>query len=256
VGVLHVAGKTMEEVRADLTRALSGYISKPQVGVRVSSFRGQFAYVTGQVKTSGALPVTDLPLTVMNAISQAGGVLVDADLQHATLTRQGKSYPLDLLSLYERGETKLDVLLQHGDVLNIPDNQLNKLFVLGEVAKPSTLVIKNGKMTLAEAISDSQGFGASAHAGQVYVIRGQGESTPVEKATIDRFDQNRKMEVYHLDASSADALILADQFHLQARDVVYVSKTPLKRFTSVFSDIGGLINTSAQTLILKRAAGF
>ncbi len=258
VGVMHVAGKTMEDIRAELSKRLSAFIEEPQVDVRVAAFRGQLAYVTGQVNKPGSLLITDQPLTLMDALAQSGGVTNAADLQHATLTRQGMTYEIDLFSLYERGHSSLNVLLKDGDVLNVPDNQLNKVFVMGEVAKPATLFIKNGQLTLAEAISDVQSFGPAANPGQIYVMRGERENVPRIQseisglALVDRFEQVAKLEIYHLDASSPDALLLADQFRLQARDVVYVSPTELSRFSRVFADVGRIINTTAQTVILQR----
>jgi polysaccharide export outer membrane protein len=160
-----------------------------------------------------------------------------------------------MFSLYERGRSELNVLLRDGDVLNIPDNQLNKVFVLGEVGQPSTLFVRNGKLTLAEAISDTQGFGGSANPGQVYVIRGKREyeaSKSRELALVDRFDEDAKLEIYHLDSTSPDALLLADQFQLKPRDVIYVSPTELSRFSRVFADVGRIVNTTAQTVILQR----
>ncbi|MDQ6953431.1 MAG: polysaccharide biosynthesis/export family protein [Mariprofundaceae bacterium] len=253
VGVMHVAGKTMAQVRKVLMRQLGKFIENPQLSVEVQTFRSQYAYITGQVNKAGQVALTDSPLTVMRIISQAGGVLPTADLRHATLLRDGKIYTLDLFSLYERGQADLNILLKHGDILNIPDNQLNKVFVMGAVGKASTLFIQNDKMSLAESLSDVNGFSGASNPSQVYVIRGKRDKGVI---AADRFDALAQLEVYHLDAASPDALILADQFHLQARDVVYVSTTELQRFASVFGDISRVINTTAQTLILKKAAGF
>jgi len=265
IGVVHVIGKTMEEIRLELSAKLARYIEQPQLDVRVASFRGQRAYVTGQVNKPGVFPITDQALTVVEAIAQAGGTTPEADLQHALLTRDGMSYVLDLFSLYERGASDLNILLKHGDVLNVPDNHLNKVFVMGEVVTPATLLLRNGRLTLAEAVSDSGSFGSSANPGELYVIRSAYTAEHSDKGTdanqdhphngtalVDRFDANASLEIYHLDASSPDALLLADQFHLQARDVVYVSPTELSRFSKVFSDVGRIINTTAQTVILQR----
>ncbi|MDQ6974204.1 MAG: polysaccharide biosynthesis/export family protein [Mariprofundaceae bacterium] len=255
IGLLPVAGKTMEEVRDALTQRLSKYVENPQVGVSIRSYRSQYAYVTGQVNQAKQVAITDSPLTVMQLLSQAGGVLPTADLRHATLTRDGHVYTLDLFSLYERGHANLNILMRQGDILNVPDNQLNKVFVMGAVAKPATLFIQNDKMSLAEAISDVNSFSGSSNPSQVYVIRSQRNNNASGNIAADRFDTPATLQVYHLNAASPDALILADQFHLKARDVVYVSTTELKRFTSVFRDISLVINSTAQTLILKKAAG-
>ena len=255
IGVVDVAGKTMEQVRVELADKLKAFIETPQLEVQVKKFRSQYAYVTGQVKVAGKVAITDTPLTIMSLIAQSGGVLPTADLRHVTLTRQHHTYVLDLFSLYERGDVSFNVLLKHGDIVNIPDNQLNKVFVMGAVSKPSTLLIPHDQMSLAEAISDVNGFAPSSNPSQVYVIRGK-RLQNAKESVADRFEGLAQLEVYHLDASSPDALILADQFHLQSRDVVYVSTTELKRFSGVFADVSRVINTTAQTLILKKAAGF
>ncbi|MDQ7003168.1 MAG: polysaccharide biosynthesis/export family protein, partial [Ghiorsea sp.] len=120
VGVMLVKDKSIEEVRLELTSRLANFIENPQVDVRVSAFRSQIVYVTGQVNSVGALTITDRPLTVIDAIAQAKGMMLDADFQHVTLTRGGITYRLDLFSLYERGMSDLNVLLVAGDVLNVP----------------------------------------------------------------------------------------------------------------------------------------
>ena len=53
VGSIKVAGLTVQQIRARLTKSLANYIADPQVEVRVASFQSQRAYVTGEVKSPG-----------------------------------------------------------------------------------------------------------------------------------------------------------------------------------------------------------
>jgi polysaccharide export outer membrane protein len=221
-GVIHVAGKALREVRELLTQRLASVIERPQLDVRVVGFRGQKVQVTGEVAAPSSIPITDVPLRVQDAISQARGATPEADLRGVTLSRGGKTFTLDLQALYEQGDASQNWLLQDGDVLNVPDRSRNKVFVLGEVRKPSSRVMVKGRMTLAEAIGDSEGFDpVSSNPAKVYVIRGSFE----------------RPSIYKLDAQSPDALLLATQFQLQPHDVVFVSAHDLTRWNRIISQI-------------------
>ena len=126
--------------------------------MRVADFRGQKVQVTGEVAPPSTVPITDVPLRVQDAIAQAKGLTQEADQRAVTLTRGGKTFTLDVQALYEQGDLRQNWLLQDGDILNVPDRSRNKVFVLGEVRRPSSRVMVKGRMTLAEAIGDSEGF--------------------------------------------------------------------------------------------------
>ena len=79
VGVVHVAGKTVAEVRKMLVERLTRVITNPQLDVRVVAFRGSRAQVTGEVLQPTAVPIADVPLRVQDAIAAARGFTPDAD---------------------------------------------------------------------------------------------------------------------------------------------------------------------------------
>ncbi len=65
---------TAEQIRSRLAQKLTRYVRNPQVQVRVTSFRSQKIYVMGEVTKPGVQPITDVPLSITDAISLAGGV--------------------------------------------------------------------------------------------------------------------------------------------------------------------------------------
>ena len=231
VGVIAVAGKTLAEVRAVLTERLARVVAKPQLDVRIAAFRGKRVQITGEVIAPSVMSLTDIPLRVQDAIAFAKGFTPEtlgpggplgADPSNVTLTRDGKTYHLDLLAFYERGDLSQNWLLMDGDVINVGDRNQNRVFVLGEVKTPQAKLMVKRRMTLAEAIGDSGGFDPiAANVGRVYVIRGDFNAPGI----------------YRLDASSADALVLATQFQLAPRDVVYVATYELTRWNRVISQI-------------------
>ncbi|MEK7945082.1 polysaccharide biosynthesis/export family protein [Pigmentiphaga sp. YJ18] len=222
-GQVKAGGRTVKEIRDELAKKLSAVLVEPQVDVSVLTYRSQRAFVMGQVEKPGVVPLTDVPLTITDLISQAGGLKPEADLSKATLMRQGKSIAVDLYALYYQGDLSQNLQLQAGDILTVIENRYNKVFVLGEVTKPQSLVMPRGRLSLAEAVSDSGGFNPlSANAGQLYVIRS---------------GTNNRPQIWHLNAAAPDALVLADRFDLQPRDIVYVDPAAVARFGRIINNI-------------------
>lgn len=233
-GVIQAAGRTVEEIREELTRKLSKYIENVQLDVRMAGYRSQRVYVVGEVTQPGIYVVKDIPLTVLEAINSAGGVKSEADLRNITLTRDDKTYSINLLSLYEGGDIKQNVLLKHGDVLNVPNNVFNKVFLLGETtlsrgfgARPRSIIMDKGRITLLEALSDAGGLTQdTSDAARIFIFRsGLG-----------------KPEIFHLDARSPETFVLADRFSLQPRDLIYVNRTELIRWNEIVFQITPIIN--------------
>ena len=236
-GLLQVAGKTLPQIREMLTTKLTKVLQDPQLDVRVAAFRGYKVAVSGEVKLPSTLPITDVPLRALDAINLCQGATAESDLRRVILTREGKPHVLDLQALNEEGDLSQNWILAAGDVLHVSDRSLNKVFVLGEVKNPSSKFMTKGRMTLAEAIGDSQGLdNTAANAAGIYVIRGQ----------YDR------PHVYQLDATSPDALLLASAFLLQPMDVVFVSTHRLTEWNRIMLQIWPTIQAVTQPALYIR----
>jgi polysaccharide export outer membrane protein len=230
VGIVKAAGKTVEDIRTELTEKLSQYIERVQLDVRVNSYRSQRVYVVGEVNQPGIQTLKDIPLTVLEAINNAGGINNQtADLRNITLAREGKTYSINLLALYEGGDITQNVLLKQGDVLNVADNQFNKIFVFGEntvggtgAGRSRSVIMNKGRMTLTEGLSEAGGFDqTTADASRIFVFRGK----------------LNKPEIFHLDAKSPDALLLAEHFPLEPHDILYVDRAEGIRWNQIIAQI-------------------
>jgi polysaccharide export outer membrane protein len=226
IGIIHVGGMTVEEVRAALAQRLAKYIEKAQLDVNVAAFRSQRVQVIGQVATPGFLPITDVPMSALEAINLAHGYTQFADPTNVTLVRKGVPNHLDLQALTDFGDLSQNWLLQAGDAVIVGDSTQNKVFVMGEVQKPQILPMVKARLTIADALGGVGGVDQlTSNPGRIYVIRG----------TFDR------PEIYRLDSSSADALLLAVSFQLKPLDVVYVSTYELTKWNRVFAQIAPTI---------------
>lgn len=223
VGKIKAADRTVSDIRAELARKLSAYLTEPQVDVSVLRYRGRKAFVVGKVDKPGPIALTDEPLFVTTLLTEAGGLKEDADLSRAILNRKGVITNLDLYALYYKGDLSQNVLLQDGDIVNVPERNQDKVFVLGEVLRPHSALLPWGRYTLSDALGDAGGLNQiTARASQVYVLRAADSGRP---------------EIWHLNASSPDALVLADSFELRARDVVFVDAAAVTRWSRVINQL-------------------
>lgn len=234
-GALKVAGLTQEEARTLLTTKLARYINKPNVTLRVQSYRSKRIYIDGQVKSPGVQAINDIPMTLVEALNRAGGVLPTADQNQMIISRNGTSYPINFLQLVQKGVDPSTILLSNGDVVRVLSREESKVFVSGEVIAPRALTMHNGRLTLNEALGEAGGVNPITGDGQqIYVVR----KTP--QAPV----------VYQLDARSPGALALAEGFELNSKDVVYVAATPLANWQRTISLILPGAVTSAASMVV------
>jgi polysaccharide export outer membrane protein len=229
-----VGGLTESQASEVIENAIKHVIRDPQVTVRVASFRSRRAYVEGEVRTPGAQVFTDVPMTLTEGINRAGGVTVNGDRSFVTLTRGDTTTTINLMRMQQLGVNPNRILLQNGDFVVVRHRDESKVFVMGEILRPSALQMRNGRLTLNEALGEAGGPNLiTANTSQIYVIRDVGQDSPA---------------VFHLNAANPTALALAESFPLRPRDVVYVDPVPLVAWNRIVN----LIFPSANALLLGR----
>lgn len=221
-GAVALAGTTREQARELLAQRLSRYFRAPRVTVNVLAYRSQRVYVDGEVKAPGQQAINDIPMTLLEALNRAGGLLPTADQSRVSVERAGQRYGVDLVAVLRQGPAPGALLLADGDIVRVPPRDESKVFVGGEVLGPRALTMHDGRLTLNEALGEVGGLNPeSADAGQVYVVR----------------HTQQGPRVYLLDARPASALALAEQFELRPRDVVYVAASPLTNWHRAISQL-------------------
>ena len=224
-GNVQAAGRTTTQIRRDLEQKLSKFITKPQVGVAIAAYRSQKVFVSGQVIKPGVYPIDDVALTVRGIIARSGG-LNDKASDFALLTHHKQKISIDLNALYRQGDNRQNYVLRGGDALHITEkNTSDKVFVMGEVNKAGSVQLNRFGLSLAEALSEAGSINEEkANPTGIFVIRQENPS-------------DKKPTVYQLRMTSVHSMLLAEQFSLRSRDIVYVTAAPITRWNRVISQI-------------------
>ncbi len=219
-GQMHVAGLTTAEVHKKITQKLAEYLKNPRVTLRMLAYRSKRVYVDGEVRLPGVQAINDIPMTLIEAINRAGGLQPTADQSRVSVARAGKTYLINLPLLVQRGLNPAEIMLRNGDVVRVLSREESKVFISGEVTAPRSLPMRNGRLSLNEALGEAGGINpVTGDAKKVYVIR----------------RNTQESVVYQLDANVPDALALAEGFELNPKDVVYVAATPLTNWNRTVS---------------------
>jgi polysaccharide export outer membrane protein len=165
VGDIVANGETPEKLSQKIAVRMREFIKQPIVTVSVQQIQNNRVYITG-----GVSRVFDMSkeTTLLRLLSELGD-LSSVDLRRASLLRDGKTIVTDAYALYFEGDMSQDVLMKAEDILFIPSNQLNLVYVLGAVAVPQQLQFYEG-MKVLDAILIAGGFTEFAKENTVVVI--------------------------------------------------------------------------------------
>ena len=253
VGMIKAAGKTPAELRKQIARQLQSVIREPQVDVRVSEYRSKRVYISGDITKPCTVALTDVTNTVLQALDQcdtlssgrsANSSVAATGVQNVVLIRNGKSTFLDLNQIYAAGNP---VPMHAGDRLLV-DDSANRVFLMGEFDQQQALPFSAGGMSLSDAIADAGGVNLStANVSKIYVVRGFVSDQSVADGELRTV---LKPNVYKLNMSDVGGLLLANQFQLKPRDVVFAAPASLVNFNRALSQITPSLNILLQSVLL------
>ncbi|MHA2283549.1 MAG: polysaccharide biosynthesis/export family protein [Promethearchaeota archaeon] len=231
IGDVKAYRRTPIGLRDDITKRLSKYVLRPKVTVLVVEYQSKKVIILGEVSAPGLLRLSaNVPL--LEGLSLAGGITVNADLRGAMLIRNNRILPIDFYSLFKEGDLRQNIILRHNDVIIIPDNAENKVYVLGSVKRPGILRITD-KLSIIEAITAAGGIAAGKQ--KVIIIRG-GIGNP----QVFEVDIGKILEKHDL----------TENIFLARGDIVYVPRTALASINSVLAQV----NTILSSVVLAQSA--
>lgn len=174
-----VVGRPVAQVVAEIkTRLEADYLRQAQVTASIVEMAPRTIYVLGSVANQNAIPLPPYArTTAMQAIGQAGGFLPEADQTGVVVIRDDPQRPgvkisLPVLAAAQPDRLTNDIVLQPGDMINVPRLGVQRVYVTGKVKNSGAFTIPaNEQLTVSKAITLAGGFEQFARRDQVQLIR-------------------------------------------------------------------------------------
>lgn len=241
-GTVHVAGLTPEQAGQAIRSSLRGKAINPQVIVAIAASPLNGITVFGSVNTPGRVNVVNGANSITDVIALAGGVAGPPENITVDLTRDGKTISAPLSRIFK--DPQEDVALLPGDRINLISRP-RRYSSFGALGAVTLTEMPTGDTTLTGALSALGGLSNdSANARAVLVFR-------FERADIARSigvtqPETRKgvPVIYRLNLEQPQGFFIANNFLIQAEDVIYVPRADsaeLRKFFEFVQSITRII---------------
>jgi polysaccharide biosynthesis/export protein len=176
-GNIKIAGLTKDGVEGLIAKTLvdKRLVRNPQVSVFIREYESQIVSLIGAVTKPGTYQLVGR-LTLLDIISRAGG-FTDKASNEIFVLREGReaaaaTLKIDLEDLTVKGNQKLNIPLQAGDVINIPIDEMITIFVFGAVKNPGAIQVrKSRRINIVQAIAQAGGIAESGRYSGITVKR-------------------------------------------------------------------------------------
>ncbi|MCZ6768518.1 MAG: polysaccharide biosynthesis/export family protein [Acidobacteria bacterium] len=203
IGSITAAGLTPTELGHELKSTLEGrLIRNPQVSVFVKEYRSQPVFVLGAVRQPGQYQMV-YQLNLIDVIAMAGGLEIERAADYALVRRRGSGtdneginpsrtngesaqlevVEIDLKELLEGEDFSLNIPIQGGDVIHIPERKMELFYVVGEVTKPGAFEIPpQNDVFVSQAVTWAGGPMKTAKTDKGILVRYNGKGERQEMA--------------------------------------------------------------------------
>lgn len=245
-GNVPVAGRTPQQIEAEITRRLAEKAHLPQVIVRIARNATANVTVVGEVANSTRMPLTPKGERLLDALAQAGGTRQPSAKMTVQVTRGDNvvAMPLDTVI---RNPAE-NIMLATGDVVTAI-YQPYSFTVLGAAGKNEEVSFESTGISLAQALGRVGGLqDQRANAKGVFIFRWE-EPAPLGVTPQGPVDAKGRVPViYRVNMRDPATFFLAQNFAMRNGDVVYVATAPIAEFQQ-------FVNVVASTVLPLVAVG-
>ncbi len=237
-GVIKVTGKTPQGVKDEIEKALSRMAVEPQVLVNVVKNNSNTVTVTGEVASSGRIPLAPGGSRLIDVIATAGGPRVESHQLAVQITRGQRSEMLPMEQLIS--DPKENIYVQSNDVITLI-RQPRSFTVFGASMANASVQFDESQLYLNQALAKVGGLNDDrANAKGIFIYRREPASLlrnflPSAQAMHSDGTVN---VIYQVDLKDPSGFFILKSFKVKNGDLVYVANSSLaeiRKFSTLIS---------------------
>ncbi len=244
-GSIRFAGLTIAQARRAVVDALESKAVEPDVSIVMEGNESRTVSVLGAVGKPSIVPLGMSPRKITDVLAGVGGNRESAEDMTVTLTRGGRSSTMALSTILEYSSE--NIYVRPGDQLYF-DYDPRTFTALGSSYKSGQLEFKSDTLSIVEAAARVGGANVSlANPTGYFLFRYETGDVYINLVGKPRFDEliSKGMRanrdglypiVYRLDMLKPESYLVAQNFQLRNKDVLYLSRHPATDFAK-FLDI-------------------
>lgn len=239
-GEVRIAGLSPERARSRIEEQLSSVAASVQVQLALVEGVSNSAAVVAGVSSPGTYPLVNRNVSVLNLLSQAGGVSPGLRNPRVKLQRGGTLYAVSLDDLYENPVA--DALVTPGDKV-IVDEDERYFLSLGAAGEENIIYFPQDRLNTLEAVALAGGItDTRADPDGILILR----EYPVSALAPGVQGPRETRVIFAIDLTTADGLFSARTFQVMPGDVVLATESPVSSIQVALSLLGGGVGFARQ----------
>jgi polysaccharide export outer membrane protein len=254
-GQVPAAGRTPVEVQQTIETLLASKALQPQALVIVKKSTANTVTVAGEVVPGARLPLSPGGDRLLQVIAAAGGAQAPVHEIFVRLSRDGVTATIPFERLV--ADPAEDIYARPGDVLTLV--RIPQTFsVFGATARNDLITFDAEKLTLSEALAKSQGLRDElANPKGVFLFRYEPAAIvrALDQPIATRAADGTSPVAYRFDFSDANSYLIADQFPVRDKDIIFVADAGAVQAQKVFTLLQTITGPVITGLLVCRSGG-
>lgn len=242
-GAVRVVGLTPQQAEQAIRRSLVGRIISPQVIVAVPEAPSNGVTIIGSIARPSRVPITANTNSILDVVAAAGGALGPPENILVSITRDGQTVTAPLSAVY--ASPAENIRLSRGDQINLISRP-RRFSSFGALDAITLTEIPAGGINLTGALSRLGGLdNSSSNARAVMVFRFERPEVARAIGVAVPGTSRGVPVVYRLNFADPAGFFIANNFAIEADDVIYVPRADsaeLGKFFELVRTLTGVIS--------------